>query len=166
MIKIGLLSDTHGDVNEKIFSFFENCDEIWHCGDIGALEVIDKLLAFKPLRAVYGNIDGAEIRNLYPKFNSFQLENVSVLMTHIGGYPKKYDPETRKQIISLHEKLYFCGHYHILKVMYDKKNQLLHINPGAAGKFGFHQVITLVRFVIDDKDIKDLEIMELNFRTM
>ena len=161
MIKIGLLSDTHGDVNEKIFSFFENCDEIWHCGDIGALEVIDKLLAFKPLRAVYGNIDGAEIRNLYPKFNSFQLENVSVLMTHIGGYPKKYDPETRKQIISLQPKLYVCGHSHILKVMYDDDHKLLHINPGAAGKYGFHLVSTLVRFSINGNQIENFEILEM-----
>ena len=161
MIKIGLLSDTHGDVNEKIFSFFENCDEIWHCGDIGTLEVIDKLMAFKPLRAVYGNIDGAGIRNLYPKFNSFQLENVSVLMTHIGGYPKKYDPETRKQIISLQPKLYVCGHSHILKVMYDDDHKLLHINPGAAGKYGFHLVSTLVRFSTNGKHIENLEILEM-----
>lgn len=160
MQRIGLLSDTHGFINPRILDFFSNCDEIWHAGDIGNTETADKLTAFKPLRAVYGNIDGTQLRMSYPKNQVFLSEGVKVLMTHIGGYPGRYEKEARQLIDSEKPGMFICGHSHILKVMYDKKHELLHINPGAAGNSGFHNVITCVRFVIDGKDIKDLEIFE------
>ena len=162
MIKIGLLSDTHCYVHPKIFDFFANCNEIWHAGDIGDIATADELNAFKPLKAVYGNIDGHIIRSTYPESLIFNCEDVKIYMTHIGGYPDRYAKQV-KDIIKLETpNLFISGHSHILKVMYDKKHELLHINPGAAGKSGFHQVITLVRFCIDGINIKDLEIIELN----
>ena len=148
-------------VHPKIFDFFKDCHQIWHAGDIGNLSVAENLSAFKPLTAVFGNIDDQLLRKIYPEKQLFFCEQVKVLMTHIGGYPGKYAFPT-KDIIKLEKpNLFISGHSHILKVMYDQKNQLLHINPGAAGKYGFHRVITLVRFTIDGKDIKELEIMEL-----
>lgn len=162
MTNIGLLSDTHTFVHPKIFDFFKDCHQIWHAGDIGNLSVAENISDFKPLIAVYGNIDDQLLRKIYPEKQLFFCEQVKVLMTHIGGYPGKYAFPI-KDIIKIEKpKLFISGHSHILKVMFDQKNQLLHINPGAAGKYGFHRVITLVRFTIDGKDIKDLEIMELD----
>ena len=146
MTRIGLLSDTHSYWDDKYLKYFEECDEIWHAGDIGSVEVAERLAAFRPFRAVYGNIDGQEIRKLYPQINRFTVDGAEVLMKHIGGYPGK---------------LFISGHSHILKVKYDKTLGLLHINPGAAGKSGFHTVRTLVRFVIDQGEFKDLEVIEL-----
>ncbi len=160
MKRIGLLSDTHGNFNERIINFFKNCDEIWHAGDIGNIATADKISKLKPLKAVYGNIDGQEVRIVYPKIQSFICESVQVLMTHIGGYPDKYEKEMKKLIKELKPDLFISGHSHILKVIYDKKNELLHINPGAAGKSGLHKYQTAVRFVIKGKEIKDLEVFE------
>jgi len=161
LIRIGLLSDTHNFLLPKVFEFFEPCQEIWHAGDIGNIKLADDLNHFKPLKAVYGNIDGADVKAVYPLHKKFYCENVTVWITHIGGYPGNYAPDIRSRIISNPPRLFISGHSHILKVVNDKKLGLLHINPGAAGKYGFHTVITLVRFTIDDKRICDLEIMEL-----
>ena len=160
MIKIGLLSDTHSYFHPKILEFFKQCDEIWHAGDIGNFETASQLAAFKPLRAVYGNIDGTDVRSSYPKIQLFQCEGKRVMITHIGGYPGRYEREVRPMIQKEHPGIFISGHSHILKVMYDQKYQLLHINPGAAGKSGLHKVITLVRFVVDGDNIRDLEIFE------
>jgi putative phosphoesterase len=160
MHRIGLLSDTHGSINPRILDFFSDCNEIWHAGDIGNIETVEKLAAFKPLKAVYGNIDGTEIRISYPKNQLFMCEEINVLMTHIGGYPGRYEKEARQLIESEKPGMFICGHSHILKVMYDKKYELLHINPGAAGSSGFHHVITCVRFVIDGKEVRNLEVFE------
>ncbi|MEI6061382.1 MAG: metallophosphoesterase family protein [Bacteroidota bacterium] len=157
---IGLLSDTHSTINPRILDFFSSCDEIWHAGDIGNMETADKLSGFKPFRAVYGNIDGTELRVTYPKNQVFKCADVKVLMTHIGGYPGRYEKEARLLIETEKPALFISGHSHILKVMYDKKHQLLHINPGAAGNSGFHNVITCVRFVVEGKNIRDLEVFE------
>ena len=162
MKKIGLLSDTHGHVDEKIIEFFRDCDEIWHAGDIGIIETADKISKKKPLLAVYGNIDGQDVRITYPKIQSFTCEEVRVLMTHIGGYPGKYRKEMKELIKELKPNLFISGHSHILKVIFDKRNELLHINPGAAGKSGLHKYQTAIRFVIDGKEIKDLEVFEKN----
>ncbi|MBI1288689.1 MAG: YfcE family phosphodiesterase [Flavobacteriales bacterium] len=166
MKRIGLLSDTHGYLDAGIKKHFVNCDEIWHAGDIGSVEVSDTLAAWKPYRAVYGNIDGGKLRAMHPENQIFELEGVKVLMTHIGGYPGKYTARVRDLIIQEKPKLYICGHSHILKVMFDKKHQVLHMNPGAAGISGFHQVKTLLRFVLDNGDIKNLEVIELGKRTV
>jgi len=160
MTRIGLLSDTHGSIPKKLFEFFKDCDQIWHAGDIGDVSVIDLLENFKPLIAVYGNIDGSDIRISYPENQVFTIENVKVLMTHIGGYPGRYSSPARLLIEKEKPALFISGHSHILKVMYDNKFNLLHINPGASGKFGLHNQITLVRFIIDGDQIKDLEIFE------
>ena len=160
MPRIGLLSDTHGYINPRILEFFASCDEIWHAGDIGNLETADNLSAFKHFKAVYGNIDGTELRVSFPKNQVFNCEGVKIFMTHIGGYPGRYEKEARQLIESEKPGLFITGHSHILKVMYDKKHNLLHINPGAAGNSGLHHVITCVRFVIDGKDIRDLEVFE------
>ncbi len=160
MPRIGLLSDTHGSVHPRILNFFSNCDEIWHAGDIGNVATAESLAAFKPLKAVYGNIDGNELRLAYPRNQIFNCEGIKVLMTHIGGYPGRYEKEARELIVSEQPGLFISGHSHILKVIYDKKNSLLHINPGAAGNSGFHTAITCVRFVIEGKDIRDLEVFE------
>ncbi len=157
---IGLLSDTHGYLHPKITEFFGNCDEIWHAGDIGNFDLARKLAEFKPMRAVYGNIDGTDVRLSYPRVQLFSSDEVKVLMTHIGGYPGRYEQDVRQLIDKEHPGLFISGHSHILKVIYDQKNQLLHINPGAAGNSGMHQAITFVRFVIEGKNIRDLEIFE------
>jgi putative phosphoesterase len=161
MTRIGLLSDTHSFLHPKIFQHFSACDEIWHAGDIGNPDTIYELRKFKPVRAVYGNIDGYPIRSLYPERDLFFCEDVKVLLTHIGGYPGRYEKSVRQVIRDEQPDLFICGHSHILKVIYDKEHRLLHINPGAAGKSGMHKVITFVRFVIDGKNIKDLEVIEL-----
>lgn len=161
MTKIGLLSDTHGYWDEKYLEYFADCDEIWHVGDVGSMEVIEKLEAFRPLRAVYGNIDGQEMRKRFPQVNRFTVDGAEVLMKHIGGYPGNYDPSIRGSLLVRPPKLFVSGHSHILKVKFDKTLGMLHINPGAAGISGFHKVRTLVRFAIDDGTFKDLEVIEL-----
>lgn len=161
MKKIGLLSDTHSWWDDKYTTYFADCDEIWHAGDIGSMDLALRFEALKPFRAVYGNIDDSKVRRAYPEFLRFTVEGVDVLMTHIGGYPGKYDPRVKTLLSTDPPKLFIDGHSHILKVMFDKKLNCLHINPGAAGKYGFHQVRTLVRFVLDDGNIKDLEVIEL-----
>jgi putative phosphoesterase len=161
MKRIGLLSDTHNYLHPQIFDFFEPCDEIWHAGDIGCESVYDRLMAFKPLRAVYGNIDGFPLRSTLPNTLIFQCEAVSIMMTHIGGYPGRYAPGIRQQIKKERPMLFIAGHSHILKVINDPTLNVLHLNPGAAGLQGFHQIITLMRFTIQDDTIKDLEIREL-----
>ena len=162
MKNIGLISDTHSYLHPKIFEYFKKCDEIWHAGDIGDASIIDVLSKFKPTRAVYGNIDGQEIRKMCPKNQRFVCEEVDVWITHIGGYPNRYSKDIRELIKKNPPKLFISGHSHILKVMYDQKLDLLHMNPGAAGKFGIHKVITMLRFKIDGKEIKELEVIELN----
>jgi uncharacterized protein len=156
-----LLSDTHSHIDDRILHYAEQADEVWHAGDIGDLKVTDKLEAIKPLKAVYGNIDNATIRKEYPLHNRFMCEEVDVWITHIGGYPGKYSPAIREEIKKDPPKLFICGHSHILKVMNDKNLDLLHMNPGAAGKHGFHKKRTMLRFKIDGKSIKDLEVIEL-----
>jgi len=164
MIRIGLLSDTHGYLDDAVFKHFDACDEIWHAGDFGSIAVADTLAAFRPLRGVYGNIDGKEIRALFPEHLRFHCEAVDVWMTHIGGYPTRYSPQVREAIQSHPPKLFICGHSHILKVMYDQQLQCLHLNPGAAGKQGWHKVRTLIRFSITDMRIENLEVIELHGR--
>ncbi len=164
MKAIGLISDTHNYLDETVFKHFDKCDEIWHGGDFGSAEISDALKKFKPLRGVYGNIDGQDIRSEFPEVLKFNCEEVKVLMVHIGGYPNRYSPLAKKEIITHQPKLFISGHSHILKVMYDEKFQCLHINPGAAGKQGWHKVRTLVRFKIDGNNIKDCEVIELGKR--
>lgn len=161
MKKILLLSDTHGYIDDQILKYVAQADEVWHAGDIGNLIVTDTLQKYKILKAVYGNIDDEKARLEFPLHNRFTCENVSVWITHIGGYPGKYNPKIRQELTKNPPNLFICGHSHILKVMYDKKNNFLHMNPGAVGKSGFHQVRTMLRFVIDGDKIKDLEIIEL-----
>lgn len=160
MKQIGLLSDTHSWVYPGIYKFFENCDEVWHVGDIGNVETYFKLEKFKPIKAVYGNIDGADIRRICPEVQIFYCEDVKVMMKHIGGYPNRYDRSIRSTILGEKPDLFISGHSHILKVIFDQKHNLLHMNPGAAGKYGLHSVITCIRFTIDGKEIKNLEILE------
>ncbi|MCC8174454.1 MAG: metallophosphatase family protein [Odoribacter sp.] len=159
-MKIGVLSDTHGWLDKKIINFFKECEEVWHCGDIGNIEVIKELEKTFKVRAVYGNIDGGMLRQVFPETAIFVCEGMKVLMTHIGGYPGKYVPAIRQEIIQEKPGLFLSGHSHITKVMYDKKLQCLHINPGAAGRYGFHKVRTVVRFEIQNGVIKDLELAE------
>lgn len=165
MIRIGLISDTHGYLDPKVEKYFKVCDEIWHIGDVGNLNVIKQLSRIKPVRGVYGNIDGHEIRRLFPKNLRFKCEDADVWMTHIGGYPNRYSKDVREKIKTNPPNLFISGHSHILKIMYDKKLKLLHINPGAAGKSGFHKVKTIVRFTINKKEIQDLEVIELGQKT-
>mgnify|MGYP000439010988 CR=1 FL=1 len=164
MKKIGLLSDTHGFLDKKVFEYFKDSDEIWHAGDIGSMEVIEKLENFKPFKAVYGNIDDSKIRREFPLNLRFECEGVDVFMTHIGGYPGRYTRRVREIIRENPPKLYICGHSHILKVMNDKKYNLLHINPGACGNHGFHKIKTMVRFELDAGKIQNLEVIEMGFR--
>ena len=161
MTRIGLLSDTHGLLDERVFRHFATCDEVWHAGDWGAMDVVRRLQAFKPVRGVWGNIDGQDIRQLFPRHNRFRCEEVDVWMTHIGGYPGRYDRSVMPDIFRQPPRLFISGHSHILKVKYDRSLGLLHINPGAAGRYGFHLVQTLVRFEIDGSNIQNLEIIEL-----
>lgn len=165
MKRILILSDTHGMPDKRAFRYFSECDEIWHAGDIGTPEVCEELKKFRPLKAVYGNIDGTDIRKEYPEDLIFTCEDLRVYMTHIGGYPGKYTARVKKRIIDEKPGLFICGHSHILKVMYDKELNLLHINPGAAGKYGFHKVNTMVRLQIEGATMKNLEVIELGSRT-
>lgn len=159
-MRIGLLSDTHGWLDPKLLEFFEGCDEVWHCGDIGSMDVAEELERHFIVRAVYGNIDGGMMRRVYPETDVFTCEGVKVLMTHIGGYPGHYDMRIKSRLLQERPKLFVCGHSHIAKVMYDRKLACLHINPGAAGRYGFHKVRTAVRFVIEAGEIKGLELVE------
>lgn len=161
MKKILLLSDTHSHIDETILKYVRQADEVWHAGDIGDLAVTDMLKSIKPLRAVYGNIDNDKARKEFPLNNRFLCEDVDVWITHIGGYPGKYNQSIRTEIQNNPPKLFICGHSHILKVQFDKKLNLLHMNPGACGIYGFHQVRTMLRFEIDGDKIQNLEIIEL-----
>ena len=164
MKKIGLLSDTHHFLDEAIFKHFEHCDEVWHAGDIGTIAIADKLRAFRPLRGVYGNIDGQDIRTEYPQKLEWVCEGVNVYMTHIGGYPPKYTPTVKTDLYSSKPQLFICGHSHILKIIYDENLQCLHMNPGAAGNQGWHKVRTAIRFVVEGFDMKQCEVIELGKR--
>ena len=166
MTSIGLISDTHGFLDEAVFDHFKNCDEIWHAGDFGTIELANRLAtqSGKTIRGVYGNIDGQDVRSVYPEQLVFYCEDVKVMMRHIGGAPPKYNPDTRKELQLHQPNLFIAGHSHILKVMYDDKINCLHMNPGAAGKQGWHKVRTLIRFVIDGSDMKNCEIIELGNR--
>ncbi len=164
MKRIGLLSDTHGFLDDRIQKYFNNCDEIWHAGDIGTIETFDKLASWKPVKAVYGNIDGHTIRAAVPEIQRFNCEEVDVLIKHIGGYPGRYDRSIYKTIVESPPDLFISGHSHILKVINDSKNKLLHINPGAAGKNGLHKIRTVVRFTIDGRKITELEVVEIEQR--
>ena len=166
MTRIGLISDTHGYLDKKIFEYFKNCDEIWHAGDFGNIEVAKSIvdLSGLPLKGVYGNIDGQDIRTQYPEKLSWFCEEVKIYMTHIGGHPGRYAPGIKNELIENDAKLFVCGHSHILKVIYDDKINCLHMNPGAAGNQGWHTVRTIIRFSIDGKEIKNCEVIELGKR--
>jgi putative phosphoesterase len=176
--RIGLISDTHGYLDETVFEHFAACDEVWHAGDFGSIELVtgltSRLNGIKNeidihsqaglqtlVRGVYGNIDGHDIRSIFPEQQVFMCEDVKVMMRHIGGYPPRYNPETKKELLIHRPKLFISGHSHILKIMYDDKLDCLHMNPGAAGKQGWQKVRTLIRFVIDGKEMKDAEVIEL-----
>lgn len=163
-MKIGLLSDTHGWIHPSLFEYFAGCDEIWHAGDIGNTETADSLAAFKPFKAVYGNIDNAILRKMYKEHLDFKVDDVRVYMTHIGGTPGHYDRRLLPELYKDPPGLFICGHSHIARVMYDKKGGFLYINPGAAGYNGFHRIMTAVRFNIDGSKIHDLELIELGER--
>lgn len=164
MKRIGLLSDTHGSLDEQIFDYFAECDEIWHAGDIGDESVADRLEAFKPLRAVYGNIDTPTMRRRFPEDLHFECEGMRVWITHIGGYPGRYQKRVREKLAGEAPGLFICGHSHILKIMPDKKYHLIHINPGACGEQGFHKIKTIVRFTISGGKLFDVEVIELGKR--
>jgi putative phosphoesterase len=164
MKRIGLLSDTHNFLDEAVFRHFESCDEIWHAGDFGSAAIADKLKAFRPLLGVFGNIDGNDIRSVFPEKLNWECEQVKIYMTHIGGYPPKYNPAVKKELETVSPQLFICGHSHILKIMYDDRLQCLHMNPGAAGNHGWHKIRTLIRFSVDGKDLKDCEVIELGKR--
>ena len=164
MTKIGLISDTHGFLDEKVFRYFDPCDEIWHAGDMGASTLMDQLEDFKPVKAVFGNIDDKALQIRYPEHLQFRCQQLKVWITHIGGYPPRYTPTMKKQLQEDPPDLFICGHSHILRIMRDPKlNNLLYMNPGAAGKHGFHKVRTLIRFDIDET-IKNVQVIELGKR--
>ncbi|WP_020568077.1 metallophosphoesterase family protein [Neolewinella persica] len=163
-MKIGLLSDTHSYLDPKVFDYFKDCDEVWHAGDLGDVSLLDELEAFKPTRGVYGNIDDTDVRRRWPLNLEFTVEGLHVFITHIGGYPGRYTSRVRQLLDDTKPGLYICGHSHILKVMMDKKRGILHMNPGACGKHGFHQVRTLLRFDIQAGRVENLEAIELGSR--
>ena len=160
-MKVGILSDTHSYWDDKYLHYFEPCDEIWHAGDIGSMEVADKLAAFRPLRAVHGNCDGGDLRRIYPEKLRWKCEDIDVLMTHIGGYPGHYDAKIRGTLFASPPKLFIAGHSHILKIQFDKTLNLLHINPGAAGQQGWHKERTLIRLTIEGSKFTDCEVISL-----
>ena len=164
MKKILLLSDSHSYIDDRILDYASQADEIWHCGDFDNPEVIEKLKKITTLRGVYGNIDGEKVRKIFPEISRFTVENVEVLMIHIGGYPGKYSPLTKKEIAEKAPNLFISGHSHILKAMYDQKNNLLHLNPGACGKEGWHKTRTMMRFEVNGEKIENLEVIELGKR--
>lgn len=161
MKKILLLSDTHSYIDDQILKFVKQADEVWHAGDIGDLKVTDTIKKIKPLRGVFGNIDNKDARAEFPLDNKFVLEGVSVWITHIGGYPNRYNHRVKEELSAKPPQLFICGHSHILKVQFDKKLDLLHLNPGAAGKHGFHKVRTMLRFELEKGTIKNMEVIEL-----
>lgn len=161
MKRIGLLSDTHAYWDERYVKYFSECDEIWHAGDIGSMELVMRLQEIAPLRAVHGNIDGGDVRRMFPEKLRWTCEGADILMTHIGGYPGKYDARIRQQLYERPPKLFISGHSHILKVQFDPQLKLLHINPGAAGLQGWQTMRTLVRFSVDKGEFKDLEVIEI-----
>lgn len=163
-MKIGLMSDTHSHLDPQVFELFEEVDEIWHAGDVGKIEVAEKLKSFKPLRCVYGNIDGQDIRVDYPRDLRWKCEGLDIWMTHIGGYPGRYNKRVREGMAENAPGMFICGHSHILKVMYNDKYQCLHVNPGAAGIVGFHKVRTMIRFEINDGKPENMEVIELGSR--
>jgi len=165
MHRIGVLSDTHGYLDPRLMNFFKDCDEIWHAGDIGDLSVADELEAFKSLYAVCGNIDGNDFRIRYPREQRRTVHGLDIWMVHIGGYPSNYDRSIKERLMDNPPGVFISGHSHILKVIYDKKFNLLHINPGAAGRYGIHKVRTAIRFAIKDSKVTDLEIIELGPRS-
>lgn len=160
MKRIGIISDTHGYLDEAVFHHFKDCNEIWHAGDFGNDALAEQLYRFKPLRGVYGNIDGQDIRSIYPEVLEWFCEDVKVMMMHIGGYPPKYNSRAKPLIVSGKPQLFISGHSHILKIMFDNVQQCLHINPGAAGKHGWHKVRTLVKIDIEGKDMKNCQVIE------
>ncbi|MBQ3689698.1 MAG: metallophosphoesterase family protein [Bacteroidales bacterium] len=162
MTTIGLISDTHNHLDDKFFNFFEPCDMILHAGDIGSLELAEKIARFRPLKAVYGNIDSQETRLVYPETQRFKIEKTEIFMIHIGGYPGKYSAKAKKVLENSAPNIFVCGHSHILRIMYDKKYNCLVMNPGAAGRYGMQTKRTALRFKISDNDINDLEICELD----
>ena len=164
MKKIGLLSDTHGFLDPAIFSYFKDVDEIWHAGDVGDMKVIEELEAFKPVRGVYGNIDDHKIRLTWPKVQRFQCEGMKVLITHIGGKPYRYNQEAFEEMQKDKPDIFVCGHSHILLVQYDRKLEIMWLNPGACGFKGFHKVKTILRFEIHDREMKNMEVIELGQR--
>jgi uncharacterized protein len=171
LTRIGLISDTHGFLDEAVFKHFENCDEVWHAGDFGSIELAKQISDHwsdrdgqTRVKGVYGNIDGNDIRTIYPEQLVFMCEEVKVMMRHIGGSPPRYNPETKKELALHKPQLFISGHSHILKVMYDDKINCLHMNPGAAGRHGWHKVRTIIRFAIDGKEMKDCEVIELGKR--
>jgi len=165
MKRIGIISDTHGNLHPRVFSFFKDCNEIWHAGDIGNIETLDELTNFKPTRAVFGNIDGGNLRVSCNEYEVFTIESTKVLLIHIGGYPGKYTKQSNYLISKYKPQIFISGHSHILKIVNDNKNNLLHINPGAAGNSGQHQFITFIRFTIDKGNISDLEVFEVPRQT-
>lgn len=166
MHQIGILSDTHSYLNQQILNFFSTCDEVWHAGDIGDINVVNSLSELKKIRAVYGNIDNYIIRKEFPLYQYFSCEKINILMMHIGGYPGKYSPEAKELILKYKPDIFVSGHSHILKIMYDKNNSLLYINPGAAGNSGFHKIITAVKFNISEKNISEMEVLEIQRNTL
>ncbi|MGZ3846788.1 MAG: metallophosphoesterase family protein [Flavisolibacter sp.] len=164
MTRIGLISDTHNYLDEAVFRHFEQCQEIWHAGDFGTVAIADRLKEFKPLKGVYGNIDGYDIRGIYPEKLVWNCEDVKVYMKHIGGHPGKYAPGVKQDLLLNGARLFISGHSHILKIIYDDKINCLHMNPGAAGNQGWHKIRTIVRFTIDGSNIKDCEVIELGRR--
>jgi len=163
-LKIGVISDTHGYLDPSIYKYFDSCDEIWHAGDIGNVEVANELERYKPLRAVYGNVDGGELRERYPEDLQFTCDNLKILISHIGGKPSYYNKRIRNLITSSKPDIFICGHSHILRVIYDKINGLLYLNPGALGRQGFHKVRTALRFDIIEGKAKNMEVIELGKR--
>ena len=165
MKKIGLISDTHGYLDEAVFKYFQDCNEIWHAGDFGSIGISEQLKeSTQTIKGVYGNIDGYDVRSIYPEQLVWVCEEVKVMMTHIGGYPPKYNPKVMEQLLLNKPQLFISGHSHILKIMYDEKRQCLHMNPGAAGKQGWHSMRTLIKFTIEGKEMKDCQVIELGKR--
>jgi uncharacterized protein len=163
-MKIGLISDTHGWIHPSLFEHFKECDEIWHAGDIGGIHTADSLSTFKPLRAVWGNIDDSVVRSVFPELLKFTIGEMKIWMIHIGGTPGHYSPKIINEIYQDPPDLFICGHSHIAKVMYDRKAGLLYINPGAAGYTGFHNYMTAIRFEIIDNRIQNLELIDMGLR--
>lgn len=164
LTRIGLISDTHSYLDEAVFDHFKQCDEVWHAGDFGSMEVIEKLRRFKRLRGVYGNIDDGSIQHIFPEEEMFTCEAAKVFIRHIGGYPGRYAPGVKEKIRKDSCQLFISGHSHILKIQYDQQLGCLHMNPGAAGNQGWHKMRTIIRFAIDGKDMKDCEVIELGPR--